>query len=343
MYDMIRPLVSVIIVNWNGKVDTLVCLACLSRQTYRNLEIIVIDNASSDGSAEEIKRRFKLVKLWKNKINEGFAEANNIGYKHSSGKYLLLLNNDTEIKDKEFIQKIVSGIEKDEKIGVLQPKIILSGSGKLQAGGAFLTFTGFLYHFGFGQNPNDPLFNRKMFIYSANGSCMLIRRELIEKIGLFDPDFFVYFEETDFCHRVSLAGYKILYFPETSIFHKGSKSTLRQKPEFTQFHAFKNRICSYLKNLGIKNIIIILPIHILLCELYTLLLIIKGNLKLALSTQKAIWWNVVNLPFTLKKRGWIQYNLRIVKNDNFLRLLIYSPKLSYYIYLLIGLKKYKHE
>lgn len=333
-----KSLVSIIIVNWNGKENLRGCFQSLAKISYSPYEIILVDNGSNDGSVEMVKKLTKLnkrIKLIGNKENLGFAKANNQGFKKAKGKYILLLNSDTKVAP-DFLTKLIGVMEKDEKISVVQPKIIFMDSKRLQAGGAFLTNTGFLYHYGYGKDPNNGKYNHRMEIFSANGSCMLVKREVIEKVGLFDPDFFCYFEETDFCWRVWLAGYKIVYVPDSVIYHKGAQSAQRLPISFIQYHSFKNRLCTYLKNFSFKNLFRIFLPHLLLCEISALAYLVTGKPGYTFAIQRAIFWNIFNLGKTFKKRSKIQQRIRQVADDAFIPLLTKKVKLSYYSYLSQG-------
>ncbi|MDD3460609.1 MAG: glycosyltransferase family 2 protein [Candidatus Pacebacteria bacterium] len=336
---MPNHLVSIIIVNWNGKKHLSYCLPSLKKINYPNVEIIIVDNGSTDQSVEYIKNNFPSAKIILNKTNMGFAEGNNIGFKKAKGKYVLFLNNDT-IVTPNFLKKLVNAIEENNKIAVVQPKIILSPSKKLQAGGDFLTDNGFLYHYGFGKNPDDPKYNRKIEIFSACGACMLVRSSVIKKIGLFDPDFFCYFEESDFCWRVCLAGYKLLYVPESIIYHKGSSTSRKLGSKFTQYHSFKNRICSLIKNLEKQNLVKTLFLHLLFCFLSFVTLVTTGKFPEASSICKAWYWNFSHLNETLSKRRYIQGKIRKISDKKLMAKLKKSPGLKYFFYLFYGLEHY---
>ena len=176
-----------------------------------------------------------MIKVVKNKENLGFAEANNVGYSRSKGDLILFLNNDVEV-EYDFLSKLVKELLSDPKLGGVQPKILLMNKkDNLDSVGAFLTNSGFLFHYGIYKSQNDNKYNKKIDIYSAKGAGMLFRREVIEKIGLFDKDYFAYFEETDFCHRVWLAGYKIRYIPESRMYHLMGGTSINMDSSFIQF------------------------------------------------------------------------------------------------------------
>ncbi len=339
-----KTLVSVIIPTYNGLEHLKKCLTSLYKQEYKQIEVIVVDNNSSDQSVSYIKKNFPQVKLVESKENLGFAESNNIGFDKSIGEYILLLNNDTLVTAK-FLTNLVSTINSQEDIGAVQPKIFFMDNPELlDSTGSFLTGTGLLYHVGINRK-NFDIYNHKKFIYSAKGACLLIKRSVLRASLLdgkvFDTTYFAYFEETDLCHRIWLSGYKVLYEPKSVIFHKmGATSTMLQN-SFIQFHSFKNRINTYLKNLSYRKMILILLINILISNVYAILALLKLNLSLALSIYKAIWWNVVNIGQTIKKRKFVQQKIRKVSDDKIWRYIYKNPKFSYYLNLESGLKYFR--
>lgn len=334
-----KKLVSIVIINWNGIADLKDLLPTLGKVTYNNFETIIVDHGSTDGSISYIKKNYPKVKLLEKKKNLGFALGNNVGVEVAKGEYVLLLNNDTIVKP-NFLDLLVEAI-KDKKIGVVQPKIIFADSKKLQSAGTYLTSSGFLYHLGFNKDANDKKYNKTYEIFSANGSCMLIKKEVIEKVGLFDEDFFLYFEETDFCWRVWLAGYTINYAPKAEIFHKGGKATKTLPSSFINFHSFKNRINALLKNLGTWELIKILPIHLMLTQAAAISFLAKGGVKVAISTERAVFWNIINLPKTLKKRKRVQNEFRKIKDSVLMSKVKKKVRLAYYYYLFTGLEGYE--
>ncbi len=308
--------VSIIIVNWNGELILKDCLTSLSTLNYKNWELIIVDNASKDNSLEIIEKfRPKKVKteLIINKDNLGFVGGNNQAIKIADGKYILLLNSDTKIKP-DLLSQLVFKMESDSGIGVIQPKILMMDNPKyLDNAGSFITQIGFLRHWGF-QKKDSNEFNHEVEIFAAKGACMIIRKDLIDKIGLFDPDFFMYFEESDFCWRAWLTGYKVLYFPKTFIYHKVGFSIKRQNVSELNYHYYKNRIASLIKNFDNINVLWIVPFHVLLSLGIALIFLLRGSIKNPSIILRAIWWNITNLPKTLKKRVKIQKQ-RIVTDD----------------------------
>lgn len=339
-----NELVSIIIINWNEKEYLNKCIASLFKQTYKNIEIIVVDNASEDGSLQYIRKKFSKIKFIINKTNLGYATANNIGYKASKGKYILFLNNDT-IVSKNFLIELIKTLTEDKNIGGIQSKILLMDHpDKLDAVGSFLTTTGFLYHYGV-MKDNSAKYSKKIRIYSAKGACMIFKREVLEKVKVdgevFDNDYFAYFEETDVCHRVWLAGYEIFFEPKSIIRHKMGATSSKLDNSFIQYHSFKNRISSYIKNLEIFNLFKMLPVHLVLCEIIALTFLFSLKPKLFLAINKAFFWNIKNLKKTLTKRNRIKKTIRFYPDKHFFPIILRRVRLSYYYHLFNGLEKYE--
>lgn len=336
---MLNKLVSIIIVNWNGKIHLQKCFPSLYKQDYKNFEIILVDNGSIDGSVEWTKKEFSKVVVIQNGKNLGFAEGNNIGYTKAKGDYILFLNNDTLVTS-NFLSELLKVLESDQKIGGAQSKIFFMDSPKqLDAVGAFLTNTGFLFHYGVYER-DSPKFSKIIDLYTLKGAAMIFKKTVLEKIlingELFDPKFFAYFEETDLCHRVWLAGFRIVFAPKSIIYHKFGATSSRLKKSFIEFNSYKNRINSYLKNLGFFELIKILSVHIALCELLFLLFILRGKLGISIAIQKAIFWNFLNINTTLIKRSIIQKNIRKINDREILTKIKKDPGIGYYISLLKG-------
>ena len=341
------PKVSIIVLNWNGKKFLKNCLDSLQKVTYSPLEIIVVDNNSTDGSQEFVKTNYQKVILIENKENYGFAKGNNIGFKASTGDYILILNNDTVVTS-NFLSPLIKDFEDNPEIACLQPQIRLSKDKELLDGvGAFLTFTGFLYHFGYLKDRMEPKYNKKMRIFSAKGACMLLRKKAIEKVGLFDEDFFIFFEETDLCFRLWLAGYSVMYDPNSVIYHIGGGDTASSdsyRYERRMHLSLRNMLCSYIKNFGARNMLIILPIFIFLELSLALYFLITLRMNLMIVIFKAFLWNIKSMRKTLKKRRLVQHKIRKIPDSVLNNQIICNPSFSYYLYLFAGkLGSYKDK
>ena len=238
---------SIIIVNYNVKEFLLNMLDSVQKATKTiSAEIIVVDNASDDGSVESIKEKFPSVKLIVNEKNVGFGAANNIAMLHASGKYFLLINPDTIVREDTFI-KMISFFEQNPEAGIAGCKV-LNADGSLQLAcrrgfpGPWTSFTkvmGLSTLF-----PKSRLFARYNLTYldenktyevdAVSGAFMMLRKEVYDKIGGFDQEFFMYGEDLDLCYRTQQAGYKVFYVHSTEIIHYKGESTKRSSMDETK-------------------------------------------------------------------------------------------------------------
>lgn len=303
-----QPKVSIIITNYNGMEVLPDCMKSVSKIDYPNFEVVLVDDVSKDKSIEAVEHYKKKIDLTivRNKKNLGFAGANNEGLKHANGDYILLLNNDTTV-DKCLLTKLVERFEKDTSIGAGQAKIYLMDKPThLDNAGAFLTRTGFLAHWGFMERDSKE-YKKEREIFSAKGACLFIKREVLDKVGLFDGDYGSYMEETDFCWRVWLAGWRIIYFPETFIHHKVGFTFSKQfNPVTVNYNSFKNRIVTLYKNLETKNLFTIFMPHLLLVAGIGIYYLAMLQFSKASMIGKAFWWNIINAPRSIKKRKRVQ-------------------------------------
>ena len=328
------PLVSIIIVNWNGKHWLEGCLPSLSKVTYKNVEWIIVDNGSTDGSIEWIQKHYSKTVLVSNSENLGFSHANNLGYKEAKGEYILFLNNDTKVAP-DYVTELLKPFETDKTIGGVQSKIyLMDDSTRLDSVGSFLTPTGFLFHNNLGGKDKKVL-DKEIDLYTAKGASMMFRKDVLKKVEvdgwIFDPDYFAYFEETDLCHRVWLSGYRIVYAYKAVMYHKMGATSKNLISEWVQFNSFKNRINSYIKNLGLFNLFLILPYHIFLCHVSAILFLIKGKIRLAIAIEQSIWWNIQHLKKTLNARRYIQNKIRAIPDTAFFSIIMRKPGLRYFM------------
>lgn len=330
---MSKPLVSIIILNWNGKKWLEKCLPSVKKLTYKPLEVIVVNNGSTDDSAEFIKKNHSWVRVVEIKKNRGFAGGNNLGVKKARGKYIVLLNNDTQVSS-GFLEPLVEKMEEDKTVGMVQPMLrSMTQKDKIDSIGSFFTFTGFLYHYGYFQSYEKKMYQKEMSIYSVKGACCMIRRDEYIKLGGLDEDFVCYVEESDLCHRVLLSGKKILYIPKSYIVHYGGGDmSIMTKSELTIFRSFRNRIMSYIKNLSIGKLIILLPVHFFLCEALIAASILRGKWKQAVASQLGLFGWIPLLPSIFKKRKYIQNKVRKVSDRKIFTSVQKNPSINYYFH-----------
>lgn len=327
--------VSIIVLNWNGKHYLKMCLPSLKKLDYPNYEVVVVDNASKDGSQVYVRKYHPWVKLIENKENLGCSGGNNIGVEQSDGDYFVVCNNDVEVEP-DFLSILVKRIESDKKIGCVQPKLrTYDNKNLLDSAGSFLTDTPFLHHYGRLKREDLPIYNKSMEIFSAKGAVTLYRRNLVEKVGgLFDPDFFIFFEDTDLCHRLWLGGYRVVYEPKSVIYHVVSGDTSKQfKSDQTLYLSLRNRVCSFIKNFELGNLIKMLFILFAVYSTLAFIYLITFKFSLAWAILRGVGWNFKKLPQTLKKRKFLQGKVRKVSDKTLFKKLKKNPPLSYYLYL----------
>ena len=251
---------SIIIVSFNTKELLRNCIESVIKNTEKvKYEIIVVDNASKDGSTELVNgfskiNRFKLIE---NKTNMGFGHANNQGMKECSGKYILLLNSDTLIKNNA-IEKMISWMELNPKVGVASCAL-LNNDGSIQGTGGY--FPSLIRVFSWmtiqdipfidnlikpfhpmrskSFRKGDAFFKEEKELDWVTGAFFLIRRKVIDKVGYFDEDYFMYTEEVDYCYRIKMAGWKIYYVPTPSVIHLGGASGIKGDNVLKEFNGIK--------------------------------------------------------------------------------------------------------
>ena len=218
------PLVWILLVNWNGKNDTIACLASLRKVAYQPRHILVIDNASTDGSVEAIRQQFPEVEVLANPRNERFARANNQGMQmalQAGAELVLLLNNDTEVAF-DFLDHLVQAMDTYVNAGMVAPKIYYHHDPNLIwfAGGKVNLWTGRIWHRGLRQRDVPEKFSQLEMVDYLTGCAILANRECIEKIGMLDENYFMYAEDADWSWRAQLAGFVCLYQPAAKVWHK---------------------------------------------------------------------------------------------------------------------------
>lgn len=236
------PLVCAILVNYNGIEDTTECVGSLKKCGYDNIRIIIVDNASVKGKAEYntvITR--DICEIIYNLDNIGFAAANNVGIKRGieiGAKYFLILNNDTVV-DKDFLSLLIKAFEKNDKIGIATGKIYYyDDPDYMWFGGSY--FDSKLMECkiaGIGEK-DAPEYSVEKDIPFATGCLWLLSKSTVEKVGLMCEDYFLYYEDADYCEMVKSKGLSIHYIPQAVIYHKESRST---KKGSDLYHYYNNR------------------------------------------------------------------------------------------------------
>lgn len=240
-----QPLVYIVVLTWNGKQDTAECLQSLQRLSYPNARVLLVDNASTDGTVEAVRSHFPNVEILVNETNLRFAGGNNVGIKRAlanNADYVLLLNNDT-IVEPNFLTHLVRAAEGDDSVGMTAPKIYYFHQSRLIwfAGGKIEWWKGWISHIGIREVDRGQYDSIREVDY-LTGCCMLVKRKVIEQIGLLDECYFIYGEDADWCIRATRAGYKLLYVPSAVIWHKLSVSAGGHLSWFKNWNKLKSQL-----------------------------------------------------------------------------------------------------
>jgi GT2 family glycosyltransferase len=249
--DLNQPKVNIVIVNWNGLEDTSELLKSLSKISYSNFFIVIVDNNSANDEAEKLEKSGQAkTHIIKCKENLGFAGGNNIGIKYSleqKADYILLLNNDTKVNP-DFLEILVSKYESTDKAGIVAPRInYFDVPQKIWSDGGYISRlrgSGFAYS----DKLETEVDNSDKSVTFVSGCCMLISRDVSNKVGLFDENYFLYTEDTDLCQRIIKAGYKIFVSPRSKIYHKVSNSSKTRYSALPLYYTTRNRLYFAKKN-----------------------------------------------------------------------------------------------
>jgi GT2 family glycosyltransferase len=242
------PRVSIVTINYNQVALTCELIESLRKVTYGNVEIVVVDNASTEDSSELFKSQYPEVIFIRSEKNLGFAGGNNLGVSKSSGKYIMFLNNDTEVHS-GFLEPLVRLFERNPKAGVASSKILYFNSAEViqYAGSTCVNpFTGRNKRVGFmekDKGQHDILRQTDL----AHGAAMMVPRAVIDKVGMMPEFFFLYYEEIDWCESIKKAGYEIYFVPFSKVYHKESMSVGKNSTLKT-YYMTRNRLLFMRRN-----------------------------------------------------------------------------------------------
>ncbi len=241
-----EPRVFIIVLNWNRAADTIECVRSLQGVAYSNLDVLVVDNASVDGSVTALGAQFPELRVIRNAKNLGYAEGNNVGIRHALSRdadYVLLLNNDTVV-DKDLLHELVRVATTQPRAGIVGPKIYdYRDQTKIWFAGANIDWsTGDSPHLGLGEYDQGQ-FHQVLEVDRVTGCAMMVRRSVFERVGLFDPRYFLYYEDVDLCVRATKAGYTSLCVQTAKVWHKESSSTkANQGSDLHTYYHIRNRL-----------------------------------------------------------------------------------------------------
>lgn len=267
------PKISIVVLNYNGSHETIECLTSLRGIQIKNyvLEIIVVDNGSTDNSLEKIEKSnsFQGATLIRLKENFGFAEGNNVGIRHAlkyGADYIFLLNNDTVI-DQNLLPPLLHQLQAHKLIGIIGPKIYFAKGfeyhysryqekdrGKvIWFSGGIIDWKNMLFSHRGVNEIDSGQFNKSESTDFISGCAMLIRRDVIEKIGMFDPRYYLYLEDVDLCERAKRVGFKLWYEPKAYLWHKNASSSGKPGSAIHVYYQTRNRLLFGLKYGSIRT------------------------------------------------------------------------------------------
>jgi len=336
------PLVSIITVNYNGKAYLKDLYDSLNTQTYQPVELILVDNASSDESVAFVRKHFKAVKIIENPENYMFARGNNVGIAAAQGDIICLLNNDVKVAP-DFLEIIVSEFLKNPEMAACQPKVLdLNRPDYFEyagAAGGFIDKYGYPFMRGrifFSLEKDQGQYDQSVEIFWSTGACFFMKKSILSEIGSLDEDFKMHMEEIDLCWRMHLRNYKIFCISAARVWHKGGGTLSSENPRKIYWN-FRNNIFLLAKNLEMLNLARIFAIRFFLDGLAFFREMIQGKIDSALAILKGYVWLFLHIPRIFRKRSSVQ-KLRTVPDKKIFKLIY--PGSVVWEYFIRGRRQY---
>ncbi len=308
---MNNPTVAVVILNWNGRDFLRKFLPSVLASSYIATRVIVADNGSTDDSIDVLEREFPEVEIIRNEENYGFAEGYNRALAEVDAPIYVLLNSDVEVKP-NWLQALVQRLQEDPKIAAVQPKILAEHDRGLfeyaGAAGGFIDRLGFPYCRGriFDECERDEgQYDAPIDIFWASGAAMCIRSEVYHAAGGLDGDFFAHMEEIDLCWRIKDLGYRIVYTPDSVVYHVGGGTLNKSNPRKTYLN-FRNNLSMLSKNYAPAELFTLLPLRILLDAIAAYRALFSGDTDTFKAIARAHFSFIGNFPHLLRKRSQVK-------------------------------------
>jgi GT2 family glycosyltransferase len=342
--DFHEPLVSILVLNYNGKKFLKECFDSILKSTYSNYEIALVDNNSTDDSVAYTEAHYPMVRIVQTHKNGGYSRAYNIAFREAQGKYYILLNNDVVVA-KNWLEPLVTVAETDDKIGALQPKIrSLIDYGYFEYAGAcggFMDKYGYPFLRGrifYTIEQDEGQYDDEMSVFWTSGAAMFVRADALKKSGDLDEDFVHHMEEIDLCWRLHLVDYRLKVIPESVIYHYAG-ATIKADSFKKIYWNHRNGIFTLIKNLEKGNLAKILLVRYTL-DVINVFHAAIGQLdfKHAYAVVKSHIWLLLHIPMIFRKRREVQ-KLRVVPDKEY-QYLMYN-KILVFDYFLRGKKTFK--
>lgn len=288
-----NPLVSIVTINYNNVKVTIDLLISIEECNYKNLQVILVDNGSDEDPSEIISNKFPKVEVIRSDSNLGFSSGNNLGSKQAKGDFIFFVNNDTLFAE-NIIEELIRPFFTISKLAIVSPKVIYYNSPNIiqYAGSSEISsYTGRNKVLGQGQVDNDQLF-KSGFTFFAHGAAMIVRKDVLDKIGGFPDIFFLYYEEMDYSYKIRKAGFNIFYNNSAVIYHRVSYTVGEDSPLKT-YYMTRNRILFMQRNFSSVQFSIFLIFFIFFTTTkYSIKYLLKGRMDLLASYYKGIYWNL---------------------------------------------------
>jgi GT2 family glycosyltransferase len=252
-----KPLASVIVVNYNGKQYLKRCMDSLLGQTYPKVEIILVDNGSSDGSIEFMRESYPSIKVIVNCENIGFARANNVGIVAAKGEFIATLNNDTEVTP-GWLEALINSMASDDAVGMCASKMLrMDDRTLIDSTGILVSRSGACWDRGAFEKDTGQ-FEAAEEVFGPCAGAALYRKSMLDQVGLFDEDFISYMEDTDLAFRGRLAGWKCLYVPKAVVYHVHG-GTAGYVSDYTVYYGNRNIVWYPIKDFPLPLLLTSLP------------------------------------------------------------------------------------
>jgi GT2 family glycosyltransferase len=299
-FEVSLPVVSVIVPNWNGRHLLPTCLDALSAQTWQDFEIIVVDNGSTDDSVKWLQEHWPSVQVIANSENLGFAAAVNQGVQASAATFVATLNNDTQVEP-GWLAALAGAIESEARVGMCASKMLFAHRlGTINSAGVRVDRACMAWDW-LGGEPDVNQGTELVEVFGACAGAALYRRVMLEEIGGFDQDFFMYLEDVDVAWRARLAGWRCLYVPAARVLHRHSASSVEGSP-FKNLYSGRSKIWLVIKNYPFPAGLLYLPL-VVCYDLGTLPYrqILRGDW----SALRGRWEGLAHWRVAWRKRRWL--------------------------------------
>ena len=309
------PLVSVIILNWNGKKYLAECLDSLAAQSYRDFETVLVDNGSTDGSAACVREAYPWVRLVELPENVGFAGGNNRGLEMAKGEFIVTLNNDTKA-DPRFLEELLRPARAAPEVGKVAAKMLnFFEPGRIDSVGVRIATNGMGQNIGVGERDTGQ-YDTPAQVFGPCAGAALYRRTMVDQVGFFDPSFFAYYEDLDLAWRGRMAGWQAVTAPKAVVLHVHSATSGKMSP-FTVYQVQRNKWFVLLKNWPVSLLVKCFPLIAAFDLAALVLAALRGRGLAALKARLDV---LKSIPRLLRDRNGVQ-RMRAISGADVERLL----------------------